>query len=55
MFTLLPLLALSCSLVLYIQGTTRHQNVPHGAPWVGEVDLLQYHYGVLDVPMPEVG
>ena len=37
-----------------IQGLPRHQNVTQGAPWVGEVALLQDHHVFPDVPVSEV-
>ena len=37
--------------MLPIQILTRHQHVAPGAPWVGEVALLQYDHGVLGIPV----
>ena len=32
-----------------VQYTPGHQHVTAGAPWVGEVSLLQYDYGIADM------
>ena len=37
-----------------IQGLSWHHYVIQGAPWVGEVSLLQDQHGVPEGPVPEV-
>ena len=48
------LVALFCVYVRPLRVNTRRHHVSQGSPWVGEVALLQDHYGVPDVPVPEV-
>ena len=47
--SLRPFGALSGGKMLTIKRLPGHQHVTLGAPWVGEVSLLQYNHGVLEM------
>ena len=52
--SLRPLIAL-CGVPMYpIQSLPWHQHVVQRSLLVGDISLLQYHHGVLDVPVPEM-
>ena len=47
-FPLRPIVSLGGGDVVTIQGFQGYQNITMGAPWVGEVSLLQDDHGVPD-------
>ena len=53
-FPLRPIVSLGGGDVVTIQGFQGYQNITMGAPWVGEVSLLQDDYGGPCMPVQEM-